>query len=136
MKVGVLATTIAILLIAGLPFAATAGPATDMDLDGTADIADICKLEAAAPVPNGCDTDMDGYGNQCDPDFNNDGLTNLSDFGIFGASFGATGAPCSLPTDMSGDGIVNLSDFGLFGASFGIPPGPSGLPCAGTVPCP
>jgi hypothetical protein len=136
MKVGVLAISIAILLVAGLPFAAVAGPAPDMDSDGTVDAADICKLDTDAPSPNGCDTDMDGYGNECDPDFDNNGSVNLLDFGAFGAAFGSTGAPCSIAADLDGNGTVNLLDFGKFGAAFGGAPGPSGLACAGTITCP
>ncbi len=132
MKVGVLAIMIAILL----PFAASAGPAPDMDSDGTPDVLDICKTNPNVPVPNGCDTDMDGYGNGCDSDFNNDGIVGLPDFGAFGAAFGSTGIDCSIAEDQNGDGIVGLPDFGTFGGNFGGTPGPSGLACAGTVTCP
>jgi hypothetical protein len=132
MKVGVLAIAMAILL----PLAAYAGPAPDMDSDGTVDVQDICKLNPNSPSPNGCDTDSDGYGNACDGDYDNNGTVDIFDFGTFGASFGATGAPCFSATDMDGNGTVDIFDFGTFGGGFGGPPGPSGLDCAGTITCP
>ena len=97
---------------------------------------DICSSDPGVPSPNGCDADTDGYGNACDGDFTQDGLTGLPDFGAFGGAFGATGAPGTIAEDMNCDGTVGLPDFGLFGINFGAgTPGPSGLSCAGTVPC-
>ena len=145
MKVGVLATTLAILMIGG---SAYAGPAVDTDSDGTFDVLDICSANAAAPVPNGLDTDMDGYGNQCDCDFNNDGLANGADFSAAGANNDfldcfSGGDVAGLGCDMNGDTLVNGADFSSAGPgndfldcfATGVP-GPSGLPCAGTVACP
>lgn len=134
MKVGILATLFAGLLLVGLPLASTAGPAPDMDGDGVPDVIDNCKLVSnASPVD--CDSDNDGYGNLCDCDFNNDNLCGGPDFGPFVADFGGPETPGS-GTDMNCDGIVGGPDFGPFVAGFGNPPGPSGLSCAGTIPCP
>lgn len=136
MKVGVLATTLAILMVGGFSLSAQAGPAGDGDSDGTFDVLDICSADPSAPSPIGCDTDGDGYGNACDGDFNNDGSVALGDFGTFGGTFGDTGAPGSLVTDLNCDGSVALGDFGIFGTQFGLgAPGPSGLSCAGEAGC-
>ena len=142
MKVSVLATTLAILLVGGFSLSAQAGPAGDADADGTFDTVDLCDrvlngatTAAMAPVPNGCDTDIDGYGNQCDCDFNNDGSCGLPDFGIFGPQFGSTGAKGFSSADMNCDGAVGLPDFGLFAPRFGRTTGPSGYSCAGEIPC-
>lgn len=136
MKVGVLATMMALLLAGGFALSAQAGPAPDMDSDGTPDVQDICKLNAMSPSPNFCDSDMDGYGNACDADITNDGLVGGPDLGPVSANFGMTGAPGFHPADTTCDGIVGGPDLGLFSQQFGGPPGPSGLSCAGTIPCP
>jgi len=133
MKVGILATLFAGLLLVGLPLASTAGPAPDMDGDGVPDVIDNCKLVSNAS-PLDCDTDGDGYGNICDCDFNNDFGCGGPDFGPFVADFG--GPDSGLGTDMNCDGAVGGPDFGPFVAQFGGTPGPSGLSCAGTTPCP
>jgi hypothetical protein len=147
MKVGVLAITLAILLVGG---PVLAGPATDMDSDGTFDVLDVCKLDPNVPSPSGgCDTDQDGYGNVCDADLNNDGLVNGQDFNTPGLNndflecFLGGSDPTNIGCDLNCDTIINGADFNSptlpdFLEAFlaGTPPGPSGLPCAGTVPCP
>lgn len=135
MKIGVLATTLAVLMITGFSFTAAAGPAGDADSDGTFDVLDFCSADPQAPSPVGCDTDTDGYGNRCDGDYNDDGLTNINDFAAFGSAFGSSGAPGFAEQDMNCDGLVNINDFALFGSAFGSPPGPSGLSCQGDPNC-
>ena len=135
MKIGALATTLAVVMITGISFTAAAGPAGDGDSDGTFDVLDFCSADPQAPSPVGCDTDTDGYGNRCDSDFNNDGFTNLSDFNVFGPQLNTSGAPGFSVADMNCDGFVNLSDFNLFGPRLNQPPGPSGLSCAGDTNC-
>jgi hypothetical protein len=137
MKVGVLATMTAILLVGGLSLSAQAGPAPDSDSDGTIDIADFCSALASAPSPCGFDADQDGYGNACDGDFNNDGVTDATDAGPFIADLGA-GTDSGIGSDMNCDGVVDATDASPFIGQLsgsGVP-GPSGLPCAGTVTCP
>jgi len=134
MKFGFFVTTLA-LLIAG---PAMAGPAiTDTDSDGTFDVLDICSADPTVPVPNGGDADNDGYGDGCDADFNNDGVVNSVDSGIFLVDLNSGIPTPGLGTDTNGDGVVNAIDTGMVipGLSLGVP-GPSGLSCAGTVPCP
>jgi len=143
MKVGVLATTMFALLI-GFPIASFAGLAPDADGDGIPDVLDKCTIDSRnATAPATCDTDTDGYGNTCDPDFNQDFLVNATDFGmIFVPAFkGLDPAPWPQGMDMNCDGLVNATDFGMFfvpkfkGGLGGAKPGPSGLGCAGTPGC-
>jgi hypothetical protein len=141
MKVGILATLFAGLLLVGLPLTSMAGPAPDTDGDGVPDVIDNCKLVSNA-APDDCDTDSDGYGNICDCDYTTPGpggtgtdyLCGGPDFGLFLADFG--GADGGTGTDQNCDGLVGGPDFGLFLGGFGGAPGPSGLSCAGSVPCP
>lgn len=110
MKVGVLATTMFALLI-GFPIASSAGLAPDADGDGIPDVLDKCSIDSRnATAPATCDHDTDGYGNVCDPDFNQDFSVNAADFGMF---------------------FVPKFKGSLGGAK----PGPSGLGCAGTAGC-
>ena len=151
MKVGVLATTLAILLVGG---PVLAGPASDSDSDGTFDVLDICSANALVPSPVACDEDNDGYGNGCDADFNNDGVIDGLDFNAPGTPavdsffecFTTASDPGLVGCDMNCDGVIDGLDFNNPGTAeldsffelFAGPgvPGPSGLGCAGTVPCP
>lgn len=94
-------------------------PAADFDNDGVSDPADNCLLTA-----NGAqrDTDLDGFGNFCDADLNNDGVINFIDVGTMKAVFFTDNADA----DLNGDGAVNFSDLGLIKASMFSTPGPSG----------
>ena len=108
-------------LVAGVgadALAATQPP--DKDGDGIQDSLDNCIL---VPNPTQCDGDLDGYGNHCDADFNNDFIVNGLDIGPFKAGFG-TADPV---TDLNCDGITNGLDVGFLKTMFGFPPGPSGI---------
>jgi hypothetical protein len=117
----------------GLAFNASAGSVTDSDSDLVPDQFDNCSSLKNGPgeTSNQVDTDLDGYGNRCDPDFNNSGAVSGADFTPFVANFN-TGEALY---DLNGDGVVSGADFTIFIAFFNQPPGPSGLACAGTVPC-
>ena len=97
--------------------------------DTVGDACDICTIVANADQR---DTDIDGFGNTCYADLDNNNLVNLTDFVIFRGEFGktVTGLPPFTVTDhadLNGDNIINLTDFVLFRGMFGSPPGPSGL---------
>jgi hypothetical protein len=96
------------------------GTALDSDADGVADALDNCRL---APNADQRDTDGDDFGNLCDGDLDQKGLTNLVDLALFRARF-LTADP---DADLDGDGLVNLVDLGIFRELFLKPPGPSGL---------
>ncbi len=108
---------------------------SDTDGDGVLDAEDNC-LEASNAEQR--DTDRDGYGNRCDPDYNDDGLVGIPDFNALRAQFGnvETDPDYDDNVELTGDGAIGIPDFNVLNALFGLPPGPSGLDCAGTAPCP
>lgn len=128
LRIPILTTaTLLVLALAG------SAQAQDADGDGVLDPMDNCLL-----VPNADqrDTNLDGYGNVCDVDYDNDGIVQGPDFGILSASFAKTVPPGNPDVDVEGDDVVGMTDWFLLANSFGSPPGPSGLACAGTPPCP
>ncbi|NNF66112.1 MAG: VCBS repeat-containing protein [Gammaproteobacteria bacterium] len=98
----------------------TIGGADDIDGDGIANSEDNC-LELANPQQR--DTDGDGYGNRCDPDFNNDGFVNFNDMAYMAPLFFSDDPDA----DLDGDGIVNFNDLQILAAFFFQAPGPSGI---------
>jgi len=142
MKVGVLATMVFATLI-GYPIASFAGLAPDADGDGIPDVLDKCTLDSRnATAPATCDSDVDGYGNVCDADFDQSFGVNPTDFTMFFIPRFKTGIDTgSVGADMDCSGAVNPTDFTMFfvpkfkGALGGAIPGPSGLSCAGTPGC-
>ena len=127
----------------GFAMNANAGAVADGDGDLVPDAFDNCLELANGPDEdsNQVDSDLDGYGNACDADYDNDANLEVStvDFGIFLTAFtDLTGGV----TDHDGDGQTTTTDFGTFLAQFQTPavPGPqigeSGLACAGvSTPC-
>ncbi len=103
--------------LSGCDLLTTGGP--EKDADGIPDALDNCLLVANADQR---DTDGDGYGNQCDPDFNNDCIVNVVDLGILRTTFFGVDDD----TDMNGDGIVNVIDLALLRLAFFSAPGPAG----------
>ena len=67
--------------------------------------------------------DSYGYGNICDPDFDNNLIVNASDLAFFKTVL-FTPDPGA---DFNGDGIVNAADLAILKTMFFKPPGPSGL---------
>jgi len=116
-----------------------ASTALDTDSDGVPDALDNC-VTVPNPGPLSCDTDLDGYGNACDGDFNNDGSVDAgSDFSeIFLPDFNLGRDASGTGTDMDCNGRVEVEpDFSTaFLSQFAAgAPGPSGFACAGAVPC-
>jgi len=102
----------------------------DSDGDELADNLDNCILDANGPLmPDSggnvqLDTDGDGFGNLCDPDFNNNGIVDVIDFSILKSVFASTAAS---EQDLNGNGVVDVFDFSKLKSLFGKAPGPSGL---------
>ena len=94
--------------------------ASDIDGDGIVDTQDNCTLVAN---PNQRDTDSDGYGNICDPDFDSNLVVNASDLAFFKTKFFSSDPDA----DLNGDSVVNAADLAILKTMFFKPPGPSGL---------
>lgn len=110
---------------------ALAGSVQDADSDLIPDSFDNCSTTSNGPnnASNQGDCDLDGYGNACDADYDQDGVVTGADFGLFLSAFGF---PVGVGNcrDHDEDGTISGSDFGLFLSQFGGPPGPGGLACA------
>jgi hypothetical protein len=97
------------------------GPlAVDTDGDGVFDTADNCTEVSNTDQR---DTDRDGFGNICDPDFNGNGVVDGADFSTMKAVLGQPGHPHQ---DLNGNGIVDGADFSITKSFLGKPPGPAG----------
>ncbi|MEM7081713.1 MAG: family 16 glycosylhydrolase [Pseudomonadota bacterium] len=92
--------------------------AADTDEDGVLDSVDNCT--AVANVSQR-DTDGDGFGNDCDPDLNNDNIVNFLDLSLFSGVFLGD----SEDADFNGDGAVNFFDLVIMQGYFFNPPGPA-----------
>lgn len=122
------------------PRTAEAGAVIDSDADLVPDQFDNCRTVANGPnqTTNQVDSDLDGYGNRCDTDYDQSCTTTVADFSLHLATFGTNSLGES---DHDGSGTVTTSDFAIFLAKFSNPPGapgPSGLACASCtsgVPC-
>ncbi len=107
----------------------------DQDEDGVGDPEDNCLILVN---PDQRDTNLDGYGNLCDADFDDDEAVGGADFSALRQAFqtmqGDPGYDADI--DLNGDGAVGGFDFTSFRAMYQGSPGPSGLDCAGDPPCP
>ena len=92
----------------------------DSDGDSIVDSSDNCTMVANSAQR---DTDGDGYGNYCDPDFDNDGFVNAADLAYMKANFFSADPDA----DLDGSGFVNAADLAILKQMFFGPPGPSGL---------
>lgn len=113
-----------------------AGATADDDGDGVFDPLDNC-MYLYNPPPLDRDLDLDGYGDLCDPDLNNDFYCDTSDVMTWLTIYEA-GGPYTPLGDPDVNGFVNAHDFEdvivpIYNGSG--KPGPSGLFCAGTIPC-
>jgi hypothetical protein len=106
----------------------------DADGDAICDEADDCLFAAN---PSQLDSDRDGYGNACDPDYNNDGWVGSADLVALAAGLGSGWADPAYRAvlDSDGDRAVGEPEADLLAQHFGGGPGPSGIACAGSVPC-
>ncbi len=96
-------------------------PSIDSDADGLLNGVDNCRLVVNADQR---DTNGDGYGNLCDPDFNNNGIVDSQDGALLKAAFGSGAFP---DRDLNANNLVDSQDGAILKARFGQAPGPSGF---------
>ncbi len=105
---------------------------TDTDSDGIGDACDNCRLVANADQrdsnypedDNAGKAGIQHYGDLCDPDYTNNGLVDLNDFGIWRTYFRQPVPPAPVHVDITGNGLIDLNDFGIWRQYFRFPPGP------------
>ena len=87
---------------------------TDTDRDGIADYSDNCYVTFN---PEQQDTDIDGYGNACDCDLDNNGFVGSNDYTIFGQAWwsDASRQNWNADADFDSDGFIGPNDFTIFG---------------------
>jgi len=103
-------------------WAASAATAQDADGDGVLDPEDNCLNAANAGQEN---DDLDRFGNACDGDLNNDGVTDSTDLAILDDQI-LDPEPVG-GADFDGDGDVDAFDRDYFNvALLGAAPGPAG----------
>jgi hypothetical protein len=95
------------------------GLEADNDVDGVPNSLDSC-LETFNPDQR--DTDADGFGNLCDPDFDQNCIVQIIDAATMKARFFSEDPDA----DLNGDGHVNFVDLGILKRYIYKPPGPSG----------
>ncbi len=92
----------------------------DTDADLVRDNVDNCTVHSNSSQ---FDTDGDGYGNICDPDFDNNLIVNADDLAYLKSVFFTTDPHA----DLDGSGVVNAGDLAILKSFFFDAPGPSGL---------
>ena len=92
--------------VVALSLAAVLLIGADGDGDGVFDHKDNC-IEVANPAQ--IDADLDGYGNLCDGDLNNDGAVGADDLGINLKALGTQDAV----VDLNNDGGVGADDLAM-----------------------
>lgn len=108
-----------------MPTMALATTCEDFDADGICDFADNCT---ETPNFDQIDTNGDGYGNACDTDFDNNGMTAFSDVLMLKAAWGSKVGDLAYDADCDVDsnGAIGGADWNELRRRFGTEPGPAG----------
>lgn len=109
--------------------------ALDEDGDAAFTPDDNCTLVQNSPgFATGCDSqedgDLDGFGNPCDTDTNNNGATDLSDVADTLAQSKIGGTLLNYDFDCNGSTSLNDVSRAIADSKIGKTPGPTGLACA------
>jgi hypothetical protein len=124
MRIKLLALTFGIFLAAGTAYAGPVPGGADTDGDTVENAFDNCTLRAN---PTQVDTDHDACGQFCDFDWNNNGVTQLSEINLAASQLGpCVGCQC----DFNQSGVCQLSEVNTIAGSLGVQPGPSGISTA------
>jgi hypothetical protein len=132
-RIAALAGALALALTLSVTSTAMAG---DADGDGIADQADNC-----VDISNTSqrDDDLDGYGNPCDTDLDQDCVADDDDVALIGQAWLVTGPdwtanPAGAGTvgafDVNEDGVIGGADLSFVKGNLNGPNGYSGLACA------
>jgi len=105
-------STLVVTLSMGIATVASAG---DSDGEGIADAIDNCP---DIPNPGQADADLDGLGDRCDADYDNDGVVDDSDLTVLKSAFGTVDGDENFvaAADHDGDGVIAGSDMAIFHA--------------------
>ena len=103
-------------------------------------MAEIYTLGAGTPTPTPTRFGSShvlrlGDEDVCDADYNQSGIVDIGDFGLFLQCFSTNNPLCQHTPPITDRTFVSIGDFGFFSANFFLAPGPSGL-TAGTTACP
>ena len=113
----------------------------DVDGDGVGDACDNCIYAKNGPSDQESwsvqcddqeDAELDGFGQVCDFDYNQNGA---ADSGDLSAMLGFLGNPAAAQFDNNCNAAPDSGDLAKLLANIGNSPGPSGLDCSGTIPC-
>lgn len=88
------------------------------DSDDLFDLEDNCSRTYN---PGQEDADIDGYGNACDADLDNDGEVGMLDYYIFADAWGSSvgTANWNPAVDFDSDGVIGFNDYNILGSRWG-----------------
>lgn len=109
--------TVVMLALLSLGGSVVSGQPADLDADGSPDSIDNCTNH---PNPTQMDVDGDGYGNACDPDFDNSGIVDGKDVSALTTHYRSG----EFLYDLDADGRVDSRDLKILQQFLHGPPGP------------
>ncbi len=102
-------------------------PVLDADMDGIPDCTDNCRLVFNPWQTN---TDDDAFGNECDPDFDNNGVVGPADAAALQSRLGQVVNAGNALYDLNDDLLIDAGDQAVLNTFSGGAPGPGAQPSA------